>query len=92
MSKDDHIHLFAKYSAVLQWLQEISPQGIASSYFYKELINSAKDYTMKNTGCSQEKIDRIASFGFNSLIYDSRDQSIVDCFFEYLDDVRKARQ
>ena len=32
MSKDDHIHLFAKYSAVLQWLQEISSQGIAAVF------------------------------------------------------------
>jgi len=88
MSKKDKHYLYPKYAATMQWLDEIA---LNDPFSYNDLIASAKTHTMELTGCSSQKFDEL-KFGFDSLIFGYEDQPIVDCYYEYLDSIRKARQ
>ena len=88
MSDKDHIHLTSKYLDTMQWLNEIT---LSDPFLYNELIAKVKIHTLNITRCSSEKFDEL-KFCFDTLIYDEEDQPIVDCYYSYLDNIRKTHQ
>ncbi len=87
--QEKRLDVAEKYTASIIWV----PRFILNDPFgYNDFLADAKRYVVNITGCSPEKFDELKDFGFMEFIFDPQDQLIVECFWQFVDSIRMARQ
>lgn len=81
-----------KYEKTILWMTDISRNAMLNGNdFLKEVKSQARECTIKKSGCSAEKFDKLVMF-LESMIFELKDQNIAKCYWDCLDIIRKANQ
>ena len=76
-----------KYLTTMSWLNS---ETLKDVFAIKHILDSAKEYTLKSTGCSVDKFRRLL-IDSPILDFEPEDRHIIECYYNYLENIRISR-
>lgn len=82
------MEIMNKYSQTINWLKPKDPTNIQDLLEYDKILKLAKQHTLDTMNCTQDKFHDVVEL----MIPQKEDRPILECYYSFLDNIRKAHQ
>ena len=87
MSENDHLIEYSQYIPTMSWLNKMI---LENPFAYNDFMRVVKEQVIKISGCTPQKYDELKKLAFDTFIFDEEDRPIIDCYWEYLENIRRS--
>ena len=87
MDEKFFMEVSSKYFNTMVWL---NAETLRDIFAVAPLLQAAQEHTIKITGCSAEKFRKLL-IDSPILNFEPEDRHIIECYFDYLENIRNSR-